>query len=103
MPPKEPEQTFWIKVADRYGPVSAVLVFVGIVIWYAGGWVGNEILKPALAAHVKYLDTSTEIMRDQAAMLKANSDNIKVVMDYEARQVRVLESIEKSLIERKTP
>ena len=100
MPPKEPEQTFWIRVADRYGPVSLVLVFVGMVTWTAGSWIGTEILKPALAAHVKYLDVSTEIMREQSAMLKQNSDNLKLVLDFEARQVKLLESIEKAVTQR---
>ena len=101
MPPKEPEQPVWMRILDRYGPVSLALCFVGMVVWYGGGWLGNEILKPALASHVKFLDTSTEVMKDHSSMLKSNSESLKLVLDYEARQVKILEGIERALVDKK--
>jgi hypothetical protein len=57
-----PVESVWNQFV-QYGLLGVVLFFIGIFVYRAGRWAGENILLPIATAHIKYLTETTAAMK----------------------------------------
>ena len=101
----------WFRAADRFGVASAILAFACALVWYGGGWFGNNILLPAVNKNLAIMDSVVETNREiastqrimarvQAQMLslqeKTHTD-ITIIKGDHTKMLATLDKLERKL------
>ena len=83
---KEPD--FWLKAVDKYGFPTVATIVLGYILWSLGSFVA--------AGHVKFLDATIDISKQQVEVQRGIAEGQKTIADGQ-RELREL-TLENTLI-----
>lgn len=47
----------WVTLLQTFGLATMIILFLGICIWRAGGWAGENVVRPVVDRYIKLIDS----------------------------------------------
>lgn len=64
----------WVSLLQTFGLATAIIAFMGLCIWKASGWIGENVIKPVVDRWLKLLDALiASIVKQGEALTKVGS------------------------------
>jgi len=74
----------WFRALDRFGVATTVMIFCGVVLWYAGGWTGTNIVLPAVQRNLSIMDSVVATQSELASAVRTQArmqEKIVILID----------------------
>jgi hypothetical protein len=82
-----------VRLIDRLGIATAILCFIAWCLVRASTWLGPEVIKPVVNAHVNFLDRTAESAEKSVEAQKNTAKAIDRIHEVEEGQNKILTSV----------
>lgn len=83
----------FLKVAERVGVPTALCAVLCIAIWFSVKWTAEEVVKPVISSHLKYLETEKDDRKEMKTALLKQTDILEDIRNDQRKFPAVAEKM----------